>query len=226
MTELKVDVKVCCMASIDEARLAARLGASAVGLVGDMPSGPGVIGAQAAAKIAREAPTGLDTFLLTSGERAADIANELAVCPASTVQIVRHIDPEEYPALIEAVPQVRRVQVIHIEDEGALTLATRYTPFVHAFLLDSGRTSGATPQFGGTGNTHDWSISARFVAQTELPVYLAGGLKSTNVYEAITQVRPYGVDLCTGVRTNDQLDEAKLHSFMSEVRRARETLGN
>ena len=125
MTDLQAHVKVCCMASIDEARLAARLGVSAVGLVGDMPSGPGVIGAQAAAKIAREAPTGLDTFLLTSGERAADIANELAVCPASTVQIVRHIDPEEYPALIEAVPQVRRVQVIHIEDEGALTLATR-----------------------------------------------------------------------------------------------------
>jgi len=214
------------MASVEEAHLAAGHGASAVGLVGDMPSGPGVIGAKAAAKIAREAPTGLDTFLLTSGERAADIANELAVCPASTVQIVRHIDPEEYPALIEAVPQVRRVQVIHIEDEGALTLATRYTPFVHAFLLDSGRTSGATPQFGGTGNTHDWSISARFVAQTKLPVYLAGGLKSANVYDAITQVRPYGVDLCTGVRTNDQLDEAKLLSFMEEVRRASETLGN
>ncbi len=226
MTANPVHVKICCMASVEEAHLAAGHGASAVGLVGDMPSGPGVIGAKAAAKIAREAPTGLDTFLLTSGERAADIANELAVCPASTVQIVRHIDPEEYPALIEAVPQVRRVQVIHIEDEGALTLATRYTPFVHAFLLDSGRTSGATPQFGGTGNTHDWSISARFVAQTKLPVYLAGGLKSANVYDAITQVRPYGVDLCTGVRTNDQLDEAKLLSFMEEVRRASETLGN
>ena len=152
--------------------------------------------------------------------RAADIANELASCPASTVQIVRHIDPEEYPALIEAVPKVQRVQVIHIEDESALALAARYTPFVHAFLLDSGRTSGATPQFGGTGNTHDWSISARFVAQTELPVYLAGGLKSGNVFDAVTQVRPYGVDLCTGVRTNDQLDEAKLQTFMAEVRRA------
>ena len=225
MTDAKVHVKVCCMASIDEARLAARLGASAVGLVGDMPSGPGVIGAQAAAELAREAPTGLDTFLLTSGECAADIVNELAICPASTIQIVRHIDPDEYPALIEAVPQVRRVQVIHIEDEGALALATRYTPFVHAFLLDSGRTSGATPQFGGTGNTHDWSISARFVAQTKLPVYLAGGLKSANVYDAITQGRPYGVDLCTGVRADDQLDEAKLCSFMAEVHRAGEALG-
>tara|TARA_Y100001934_G_C12181579_1_gene691815 strand:+ start:290 stop:970 length:681 start_codon:yes stop_codon:yes gene_type:complete len=226
MTDLKVHVKVCCMASIDEVRLAERLGASAVGLVGDMPSGPGVIGAQAAAEIARKAPIGLDTFLLTSGERAADIVNELAVCPASVVQIVRHIDPEEYPALIEAMPQVRRVQVIHIEDESALTLAMRYTPFVHAFLLDSGRTLGTTPQFGGTGDTHDWGISARFVAQAELPVYLAGGLKSANVFEAISQVRPYGVDLCTGVRTNDQLDEGKLDSFMSEVRRASETLGN
>jgi len=219
-----IHVKVCCMASIDEARLAARFGASAVGLVGDMPSGPGVIGAKAAGRIAREAPPGLDTFLLTSGECAADIVRELAICPASAVQIVRHIDPQEYPALIEAVPKVQRVQVIHMEDESALELAAHYTPFVHAFLLDSGRTSGATPQFGGTGNTHDWSISARFVAQTELPVYLAGGLKSSNVYEAITEVRPYGVDLCTGVRTNDQLDEAKLHSFMAEVCRAGEAL--
>ena len=129
------------------------------------------------------------------------------------------------PALSEVTgDQVRRVQVIHMEDESALELAARYTPFVHAFLLDSGRTSGAAPQFGGTGNTHDWSISARFVAQTELPVYLAGGLKSSNVYEAITEVRPYGVDLCTGVRTNDQLDEVKLQNFMTEVSRAGEAL--
>ena len=93
-----------------------------------------------------------------------------------------------------------------------------------AFLLDSGRTSGPVPQFGGTGATHDWTISARFVAQTALPVYLAGGLKSENVYDAITQVRPFGVDLCTGVRSNDQLDEVKLKSFMEEVHRAGEAL--
>ena len=224
MTMNRVHVKICCMASVEEARLAARHGASAVGLVGEMPSGPGVIGAKAAAVIAREAPLVLETFLLTSGKCAADIASELAICPATAVQIVRHIDPEEYPALIEAIPQVRRVQVIHIEDEGALGLAARYAPYVDAFLLDSGRTSGPVPQFGGTGSTHDWSISARFVAKTALPVYLAGGLKSANVYDAITQVRPFGVDLCSGVRTNDQLDEEKLKSFMEEVRRAGEDL--
>ena len=157
---------------------------------------------------------------MTSRECAADIASELAICPATTVQIVRHIDPKEYPTLIEAAPQVRRVQVIHIEDEGALALAARYMPYVDAFLLDSGRTSGPVPQFGGTGATHDWSISARFVAHTALPVYLAGGLESENVYDAITQVRPFGVDLCTGVRTNDQLDEESLRASAKEVRRA------
>ena len=220
----KIQVKVCCVASAVEARLAVGLGADAVGLVGHMPSGPGVIGVAAAAQIAKEVPGGADTFLLTSAMRASEIVKDLAVCPASAVQIVRHIDPGEYPELIETAPQVRRIQVVHIEDEGALDLLAVYEPFVDAFLLDSGKTFGADQQFGGTGATHNWTISRRFVERTHIPVYLAGGLNSTNVFEAITQVRPYGVDLCTGVRTDDQLDPAKLEAFMSEVLRAGQAL--
>ena len=214
------------MASAVEARLAVALGADAVGLVGHMPSGPGVIGVAVAAQIAKEVPGGTDTFLLTSAMRAKEIVKDLAVCPASAVQIVRHIDPGEYPELIEAAPQVRRIQVVHIEDEGALDLLARYEPFVDAFLLDSGKTFGPEQQFGGTGATHNWTISRRFVEKTDIPVYLAGGLNSANVFEAITQVRPYGVDLCTGVRTDDQLDPAKLEAFMSEVRRAGQALAD
>ena len=214
------------MASAVEARLAVALGADAVGLVGHMPSGPGVIGVAAAAQIAKEMPCGTDTFLLTSAIRAKEIVKDLAVCPASAVQIVRHIDPGEYPELIEVAPQVRRIQVVHIEDEGALDLLARYEPFVDAFLLDSGKTFGPEQQFGGTGATHNWTISRRFVEKTDIPVYLAGGLNSANVFEAITQVRPYGVDLCTGVRTDDQLDPAKLEAFMSEVRRAGQALAD
>ena len=130
------------------------------------------------------------------------------------------------PELIEAAPRVRRIQVVHIEDEGALDLLARYEPFVDAFLLDSGKTFGADQQFGGTGTTHNWAISRRFVEKTDIPVYLAGGLNSANVFEAITQVRPYGVDLCTGVRTDDQLDPAKLEAFMSEVLRAGQALAD
>ena len=214
------------MASAVEARLAVALGADAVGLVGHMPSGPGVIGVAAAAQIAKEMPCGTDTFLLTSAMRAKEIVKDLAVCPASAVQIVRHIDPGEYPELINAAPRVRRIQVVHIEDEGALDLLARYEPFVDAFLLDSGKTFGPEQQFGGTGATHNWTISRRFVEKTDIPVYLAGGLNSANVFEAITQVRPYGVDLCTGVRTDDQLDPAKLEAFMSEVLRAGQALAD
>ena len=214
------------MASAVEARLAVALGADAVGLVGHMPSGPGVIGVAAAAQIAKEMPCGTDTFLLTSAIRAKEIVKDLAVCPASAVQIVRHIDPGEYPELINAAPRVRRIQVVHIEDEGALDLLARYEPFVDAFLLDSGKTFGPEQQFGGTGATHNWTISRRFVEKTDIPVYLAGGLNSANVFEAITQVRPYGVDLCTGVRTDDQLDPAKLEAFMSEVLRAGQALAD
>ena len=148
---IKIQVKVCCMASAVEARLAVALGADAVGLVGHMPSGPGVIGVAVAAQIAKEVPGDTDTFLLTSAMRAKEIVKDLAVCPASAVQIVRHIDPGEYPKLIETAPQVRRIQVVHIEDEGALDLLARYEPFVDAFLLDSGKTFGADQQFGGTG---------------------------------------------------------------------------
>jgi len=107
-----------------------------------------------------------------------------------------------------------------------LDLLARYEPFVDAFLLDSGKTFGPEQQFGGTGATHNWTISRRFVESTDIPVYLAGGLNSANVFEAITQVRPYGVDLCTGVRTDDQLDPAKLEAFMSEVRRAGQALAD
>ena len=214
------------MASAVEARLAVALGADAVGLVGHMPSGPGVIGVAVAARIAKEVPVGTDTFLLTSATRAKEIAQDLAVCLASAVQIVRHIDPGEYPELINAAPQVRRIQVVHVEDEGALGLLARYEPFVDAFLLDSGKTFGPEQQFGGTGATHNWTISRRFVESTDIPVYLAGGLNSANVFEAITQVRPYGVDLCTGVRTDDQLDPAKLEAFMSEVLRAGQALAD
>ena len=79
-------------------------------------------------------------------------------------------------------------------------------------------------QFGGTGTVHDWSISKRFVASTDRPVFLAGGLNSKNVFKAITEVRPYGVDVCSGVRSDGQLDEAKLKAFIGEVRRAEQAL--
>jgi len=92
--------------------------------------------------------------------------------------------------------------------------------WVDALLLDSGNPSLRVKELGGTGRTHDWTLSARIVAQSRVPVFLAGGLNSENVLEAIRQVRPFGVDVCSGVRTADELDEDKLERFMSQVRAA------
>lgn len=214
----KVRIKVCCIASIEEARLATKYGVDALGLVGQMPSGPGVITNDLARKIASATPPTVETFLLTSHESGDAIADHVEYCGTTTVQIVRHIDTSEYAAIIERLPAVKRVQVIHVEDDSAIDLVHRYEPFVHAFLLDSGRPSALVAELGGTGRVHDWQISARIVKSTARPVFLAGGITPGNVRGAITTVAPYGLDLCSGLRTNAKLDEQKLRAFTNMVR--------
>jgi phosphoribosylanthranilate isomerase len=112
------------------------------------------------------------------------------------------------------------VQVIHVEDESAIGMIGRYAAHVDAFLLDSGRPGAAVAELGGTGRRHDWAISARFVAQSPVPVFLAGGLHPGNVGEAIAKVRPFGLDLCSGVRRGGALDIDLLAAFMAAVRSA------
>ncbi len=211
-------VKVCCISSEAEAALAVACGANALGLVGPMPSGPGIIDDTLAAQIAASTPPGVESFLLTSRTDATDILEHVGTVRPSVVQIVQHVDPGVYPLLMKAAPEVKRVQVIHVEDAGALDLIGHYEPYVHAFLLDSGRPNAETVELGGTGRTHDWDVSRQFVAATLRPVFLAGGLQPDNVTDAIGRVSPFGVDLCSGVRTDGELDEGKLKAFINAIR--------
>jgi phosphoribosylanthranilate isomerase len=211
-------VKICCISSQEEARLAIEYGADALGVVGPMPGGgPGIIDDKLAREIAVNVPPTVETFLLTSQEQGNEIVDHVEFCGTTTVQIVRHIDPSEYPVIIRRLPGIRRVQVIHVENESVIDLVKKYEPFVHAFLLDSGRPSSPELSLGGTGCVHDWQISAAIVRNSTKPVYLAGGLRPDNVKEAIKLVAPYGVDLCSGIRTNEKLDEEKLGYFMRNV---------
>lgn len=217
---MRTRVKICCIQSPEEAALAIGLGADAIGLVARMPSGPGPIEDEAIAGIAAMAPPPVASFLLTCEKDAEAIADHVRRTGVSTVQVVNHIAPEESERLARLLPAIRRVQVIHVEDAGALALIEHYAPYNHAFLLDSGRPSAATPELGGTGRTHDWSISRAFVSRSPLPVFLAGGLNPANAGAAIRAVRPYGLDLCSGVRSAGALDEAKLLAFFAAVRAA------
>lgn len=210
---MRLRVKICCMASVEEAGMAAAAGADLVGMVGPMPSGAGVVDLGTARRVAEGAPPWVTPVLLSSGETAAAIAAEVAACPVRCVQVVRHVLPEVHAELGRRLPGLRRIQVVHVEGPEALELIGRYAGCVDAFLLDSGRP--AAKELGGTGRTHDWRVSAEFVRRSALPVFLAGGLRPGNVAEAIATVRPFGVDLCSGVRTRNRLDGAKLDAFMA-----------
>ncbi len=196
--------------------MAANAGADLLGLVGPMPSGPGILSHDSAAEIAQSSPTQAKPILLTSSSTAEAINAEANRVGVSHVQVVRHIDPAEAGRLAET--DLTYFQVIHVEDETALTHIDTYAPHCDAFLLDSGKPSQNT--LGGTGDTHDWRISAEFVAQAPKPTYLAGGLTPDNIAEAIQRVRPHGVDICSGVRRDGQLDPALLSKFTQAVRSA------
>ena len=211
-------VKICCMASPEEARIATDAGADLVGLVGPMPSGAGIVSPDTCREIAESAPAWVTPVLLTSSETAAEIAGDVRHAGVRAVQLVRHVAPSVHEVLARELPGVRRFQVIHVEGHNALELIPAY-PLADAFLLDSGRPSQA--ELGGTGRTHDWSVSAEFVRVSPVPVFLAGGLTPGNVAQAIEQVRPFGLDICSGVRTAvDRLDPDKLMAFMAAIREA------
>ncbi len=91
------------------------------------------------------------------------------------------------------------------------------TPGVDAILLDSGNQKLAVKELGGTGRTHDWRISRQIVESVHVPVFLAGGLTPENVLVAIRKVRPFGLDICSGLRTNGHLDEEKVQQFFASI---------
>jgi phosphoribosylanthranilate isomerase len=213
-------VKICCIASEEEAALAVRMGASAVGLVSRMPSGPGPIPDARIRDIARTVPPGVATFLLTCETSAEPIIAQQRYCGVNTLQLVDAVEPGVHGVLREALPGIKIVQVIHIRDENSLAEARQVSPHVDALLLDSGNPSLATKELGGTGRAHDWAVSRRIRDAVGIPVYLAGGLNHKNIGKAIAQVQPFGVDLCSGLRTDGRLDAAKLEQFMRAVHEA------
>lgn len=210
-------IKICCIADIDEANLAIRYGASALGLVGEMPSGPGPIPDEKIFEIAAAVPPSVATFLLTSQTTAAGIIEHHTRTRTNTIQIVDELTDRAYTEIREALPGVKLVQVVHVTGERSVAEAVELSNFVDALLLDSGNPALTVKELGGTGRRHDWKLSRRIVEMVDKPVFLAGGLNAGNVREAVETVRPFGLDICSGVRTNGKLDETKLSEFFSEA---------
>ena len=212
-----VKVKICCISSIEEAKLAVAYGAAAIGLVGRMPSGPGTITDELIHAIAKTVPPPIQTFLLTSETTTDNIIEHHRKVNTTTIQIVDALSGREYHKIREAIPNVQLVQVIHVLDEGSIKEAIEISEFVDAILLDSGNPNLPTKVLGGTGKTHNWDLSKKIREKISLPVFLAGGINKDNIKKAIEHVQPYGIDLCSSVRTNGQLDESKLEALFNAL---------
>lgn len=216
---MKTRVKVCCIQNMDEAKLAIEYGASALGLVANMPSGPGVIEDTMIFDIARQVPPPIATFLLTSETRAQDIILHQQKVQTNTVQMVDALSEGNYQDIKNVLPSIKLVQVIHVLDEKSVEEAILVSKHVDALLLDSGNPHLKTKELGGTGRTHNWELSRNIRDSVQIPLFLAGGLNPDNIQEAIEVVQPFGVDICSGVRTNGNLDERKLNAFFEAIKK-------
>jgi len=208
-------IKICCISSVEEAQLAIKYGASAIGLVSEMPSGPGVISEDLIEEVAAAVPSTIDSFLLTSKTNADSIITQHNKCKTTTLQIVDSVSIDVYNKLREKLPSIKLVQVIHVMGEESLEEAMSVSNYVDALLLDSGNQKLAVKELGGTGRTHDWTISRKIRDAVSVPLYLAGGINAKNVLDATKEVEPFGIDLCSGVRENGKLSEKLLSEFFS-----------
>src|SRR4051812_4198545 len=116
----RLRVKICCIGSVDEAALAVRYGAAAIGLVSAMPSGPGPIDESLIGEIAATVPPGVATFLLTCRQEPAKILEQQRRTRCNTIQLCDSIDAGAYEQLRDAMPGIAIVQVIHVEDASAV----------------------------------------------------------------------------------------------------------
>lgn len=213
----QIQIKICCISSVEEAKLAISAGASALGLVGNMPSGPGIISDELIAEIAAFTPENIDTFLLTSETSVERVIKHHSKVNTTTIQLVDALTDGTHSQLKLALPTIKIVQVLHVLNENSINEAIEISKHVDAILLDSGNPNLLTKELGGTGKVHNWEISKVIVESVNVPVFLAGGLNPDNAQKAIKSVKPYGLDLCSGVRTNGNIDSAKLNTFFKEV---------
>lgn len=215
-----VRVKVCCIASIEEAELALELGADALGLVSSMPSGPGVIPDADIATIAEWVGTRAATVLLTSRSSAEGIDEQLTHSRPSVLQICDALPDGEMAIVRQRHPDVVLMPVVHVRGNASIAEAVGLAAKADAILLDSGNPSAQVKELGGTGRVHDWTISRAIREAVGVPLFLAGGLRAANVADAVRTVRPFGVDVCSGVRREGKLDRSTLTAFMTAVRSA------
>ena len=210
-------VKFCGTASLADMRCAIDAGCDAVGFImGVTYQSADVVTPAEAAEMIRELPPFIEPVAVTHLRETEDLIGLAKDSRCTTLQIQDTVEPSGIPVIRDALPYLKIVKAVHVTDESAIRTAKRYEPYADALLLDT-RTR---ERIGGTGIPHDWNISATIVANSAIPVILAGGLTPENVAEAIRRVRPYGVDVHTGVKKDGVRNPERTLAFAREARSA------
>ncbi|KLK88295.1 phosphoribosylanthranilate isomerase [Methanoculleus sediminis] len=208
-------IKFCGTASLADMECAVDAGCDAVGFImGVTHKSSDFVTAAEAAKMIRHLPPFVEPVAVTHLQETQDLIGLVKESRCTTLQVQNTVEPTELEVIRDALPHVRIVKAVHVTDVSAVAAAKRYEPYADALLLDT-RTH---ERLGGTGIPHDWNISARIVADSAIPVILAGGLTPENVGAAIRKVRPYGVDVHTGVKKDGVRNPDRTRAFVREAR--------
>ena len=200
--------------------MAAELGADAIGLlVGQKHHSPDFISATVARDISRALPPSVEAVLVTHVEDIDELERLLQQGEITTVQLHSEIAPSSVERLRGRVPYLKVFKSVSVISVDSVAYPEAFEQLVDGFVLDS--VDVATDQVGGTGKTHDWSVSRQIVMRyPEIPIILAGGLNSENVRFAIECVRPFGVDVNSGTKAADGFkDPRKMEAFIVEAKR-------
>jgi phosphoribosylanthranilate isomerase len=193
-------------------------GADLLGLVSAMPSGPGVIADNEISRIREWVRGRAKTVLLTSRRNAESVGHQVRQHQPDVLQLCDAMPHAELLAVRDEWPGVTLMQVIHVRDTASVGEAVSAAAVADALLLDSGNPAAAIKELGGTGRVHDWKLSRSIRDSVAVPVFLAGGLRPENVAAAIAAVQPSGVDVCSGVRREGNLDRQRLTAFIANAR--------
>jgi phosphoribosylanthranilate isomerase len=212
-------IKICCISSAEELRIAVAAGADLLGFVAPPLGGLGVIPERRIAELVAAVPPGCVAVLLTGLTEPEAIAAQVETCRPDALQLVRATTAATRASLRARFPGLRVLQVVHVQGPAAVEEARQAQESSHGLVLDSAVLDGPDEQLGATGRTHDWAVSAEVVRAVSVPVYLAGGLSATNAARALQVVGPFGLDLCSSVRTDGRLDPVKARAFVAAANR-------
>ncbi|HDS45870.1 MAG TPA: phosphoribosylanthranilate isomerase [Methanomicrobia archaeon] len=210
-----LSVKICGVTNAEDARLVLESGADLLGMIVDVPvASPRKISLDSAVEIAHALNNEIDLVAVMMPRTVQEVERIVRRLEPVAVQLHGFESNAFLHAVRTAVPDVKVIKTVHLDEIGAIHGGLPEPEYLDFLLLDT-----VSHQLGGTGKTHNWATSARLVEESTVPVLLSGGLSPSNVRDAIRAVKPYGVDVASGVESSPgRKSREKIELFVRNAR--------